>query len=217
MRLFIYFSLFVSLLASCVKDKYKHTDYDGNNYGSVSVGNQVWADKNLRVKHYNNGDVIPQVNDQNVWDTLTTGAWCYYSFNSDNEEKFGILYNWYAVTDSRGIAPNGWRIPSDIDFSILVDYNGGPDLASEKLKSTTDWEAFGSESNGTNSSRFNAKPAGGRGFQNSWLQRGSNACFWASNLSQLNQAYCMEINWGTTVQVLDKFPQEGYSVRCIKQ
>src|SRR5262245_42075520 len=81
--------------------------------GAVKIGKQVWKIKNLNVSHYRNGDPIPQVKNNAKWAALTTGAWCWYNNDSANGAVYGKLYNWYAVNDPRGLAPEGWHIPSD--------------------------------------------------------------------------------------------------------
>lgn len=75
--------------------------------------------ENLSVTHYRNGDEIPQVTDPAEWTALTTGAWCHYDNNPANEEKYGKLYNWYAVNDLRGLAPTGYHVPSDVEWDSI--------------------------------------------------------------------------------------------------
>ena len=103
----------------------------------VSIGKQVWTTKNLDVTTYRNGDVIPQVQDANAWEKLTTGAWCYYENKTANGKKYGKLYNWNAVNDPRGLAPKGYHIPTDAEWTILTDYLGGDTIAGTKMKSTS--------------------------------------------------------------------------------
>ena len=86
---------------------------------------QVWMDKNLNVDTYRNGDKIPQVTDPNEWANLTTGAWCWYNNDSTKDIKSGKLYNWYAITDPRGITPQGWHIPADAEWTTLLTCNDG--------------------------------------------------------------------------------------------
>ena len=86
---------------------------------AVRIGTQVWKIKNLNVSNYRNGDLIPQVKNPAKWATLTTGAWCWYNNDSANGAVYGKLYNWYAVTDPRGLAPEGWHVPSDADWDTL--------------------------------------------------------------------------------------------------
>ena len=92
------------------------------NYGqTVTIGTQVWTSKNLNVSTYRNGDVIPQVQDEQAWAKLTTGAWCYYNNDSSNGTKYSKLYNWYAVHDPRGLATNGYHITTDEEWKKLTD------------------------------------------------------------------------------------------------
>ena len=126
---------------------------------TVTIGTQVWTSKNLDVATYRNGDVIPQVQDENAWANLTTGAWCYYNNDASNGTKYGKLYNWYAVNDPRGLAPKGYHIPTDEEWTKLSDYLGGESEAGTKMKSTSGWYNNG---NGTNSSGFSGLPGGSR-------------------------------------------------------
>lgn len=89
-------------------------DIDGNVYQTVVIGNQEWTVTNIRTSHYSNGDEIALITNYGEWEGLTTGAYCYYSNTTDAAErqKWGALYNWHAVSDSRGLAPVGWRIPT---------------------------------------------------------------------------------------------------------
>ena len=91
----------------------------------IKIGDQTWTTKNLDVDTYRNGDAIPQVQDEKEWVNLTTGAWCYYENETANGTTYGKLYNWYAVTDSRGLAPTGYHIPNNSEFMTLINYLGG--------------------------------------------------------------------------------------------
>lgn len=108
---------------------------------TVTIGKQVWTSKNLNVSTYRNGDTIPQVQDQNAWANLTTGAWCYYDNDSTNGKKYGKLYNWYAVNDPRGLAPKGYHIPTDAEWIVLIDKLGGKSEAGKKMKSISGWNS----------------------------------------------------------------------------
>ena len=92
------------------------TDIDGNVYKTVKIGNQIWMAENLRVSRYRNGDKIPNVTDNNEWSKLDSGAYCNY----DNNRLLSKLYNWKAVDDKRGLAPEGWHIPSEQEWFILT-------------------------------------------------------------------------------------------------
>ena len=126
---------------------------------NVQIGAQIWTLKNLDVTTYRNGDPIPQVTDLTAWGNLTTGAWCYYDNDPNNGAIYGKLYNWYAVNDPRGLAPQGWHVPTETEWTTLINYLGGASVAGGKMKSTgtTYW---GSPNTGTNSSGFSALPGG---------------------------------------------------------
>jgi len=90
----------------------------------IIIGNQIWADSNLNVVEFSNGDIIFQATSAEEWTLALKNkqpAWCYYNYDENQGIKYGKLYNWYAVNDSRCIAPKGWRIPSSEDFVSLVN------------------------------------------------------------------------------------------------
>ena len=88
---------------------------------TVTIGTQTWQAKNLNVTTYRNGDVIPEVQDASAWASLTTGAWCHYNNDPANDAIYGKLYNWYAVNDSRGLAPTGFHVPTDTELTAVTD------------------------------------------------------------------------------------------------
>jgi len=167
------------------------TDIDGNTYQTVKIGDQWWMAENLKVTHYRNGDAIPNVTDNTEWSNLTTGAYCNYDNYANNADTFGSLYNWYAVSDSRNIAPEGWHVPSDDDWKTLEMYLGmsqseadgiewrGTDEGS-KLKSTSGWYSDG---NGTDDYGFSAPPGGIRFYDGHYGKVGYEARFWSSTES----------------------------------
>ena len=124
----------------------------------VKIGRQTWASKNLDVSTYRNGDAIPQVQDANAWANLKTGAWCYYENKEENGTTFGKLYNWYAVIDPRGLAPEGYSIPHSGDWNKLEEVNleGSIQIS---MKSTTGWKNDG---NGAAENGFAGLPGGFR-------------------------------------------------------
>ncbi len=110
-------------------------DIDGNYYNIISPwsgSQQIWMMENLRVKSYKNGDTIPQVQSSVAWNSLTTGAWCFYDNIATGQ--IGVLYNWYAVNDARGLAPEGWHIPTNDEWNIFqgeIPMNGGGKIRGE--------------------------------------------------------------------------------------
>ena len=108
----------------------------------ITIGTQVWTSKNLDVSTFRNGEPIPEAKSKEEWSKAgdnKTAVFCYYEYDSKNGKVYGKLYNWYAVNDSRGLAPKGYHIPSDAEWTILTDKLGGEDLAGEKLKSKQGW------------------------------------------------------------------------------
>jgi uncharacterized protein (TIGR02145 family) len=194
------------------------TDIDNNNYTTINYGNgQVWMAQNLKVTRYNNGDSINHVTDAVQWRTLTSGAWANYENNALNGIKFGKLYNWYAVNDSRKLCPSGWRIPSDDDWNGLTDYLGGNAVAGGNMKTrgTVDWALPNAGAN--NNSAFSALPAGQRLMPGNFNDK-SVYCFWWSS-GEYNEFFGRYIyvfyGFGNTFKN-HKNKKYGISVRCIK-
>lgn len=138
---------------------YDIADNEGNMYHTVKIGEQVWTVENLRTRHYNNGDPIIHEPVAANWGPLETGAYTAYNNSSEMAEKYGYLYNYLAVTDPRGIAPEGWRIPSGDDFGELKTFLGGYYLAGPALMNQLGWPETLRPI--TNSSGFSALPNGG--------------------------------------------------------
>jgi uncharacterized protein (TIGR02145 family) len=179
-------------------------DKDGKEYKSVKIGNQVWISENLNVEHYRNGDLIPQVQDKDEWDELITGAWCYFNNDPATGKTLGKLYNWYAVNDPRGLAPDGWHIPSDVEWTLLTDYLGGEEVAGGKLKSTALWDS--PNTGATNSSGFTALPCNTRYID-----------FWSTTETVYNDARFYGLLWDRSgVTRNSKHKEDGLFVRCVK-
>ena len=180
---------------------------------TVKIGTQTWTTKNLEVTTYRNGDVIPQVQDASAWTSLTTGAWCYYNNDASNGTKYGKLYNWYAVNDPRGLAPKGFHIPSDAEWTVLTDYLGGTAAAGTKMKSSTGWDANG---NGTNSSGFAGFPGGYRLYYGTFDYVGSYGFWWCATEDSSFDAWFRFLYCNNGVVYRDDFSkQNAFSVRCL--
>jgi uncharacterized protein (TIGR02145 family) len=195
------------------------TDVDGNVYQTVTICNQVWTKSNLNVSRYRNGDIITQVISPSQWVNLTTGAWCYYNYNSANGTVYGKLYNWYAVNDPRGLAPQGWHIPSDTEWITLSNCLGGELSAGSKMKEigTTHW--ISPNTDATNSSGFTALPAGCNMNNGVFANLGSQAFFWSSteNSSATYYAKSRFLIYNNTYLANDQVEKyQAYSIRCVK-
>ena len=126
----------------------------------VKIGGQIWMSENLNIDKFRNGDFITEAKTAEEWQQAGrkgTPAWCYYDNDPANGEKYGKLYNWYAVNDPRGLAPKGYHIPTDAEWTILTENLG--DEAGKKMKSTSGWNNHGK---GTNTSGFSGLPGGYR-------------------------------------------------------
>jgi uncharacterized protein (TIGR02145 family) len=168
-KIFLLLSIITLSLPSCSSGDSDNnsnssvTDIDGNVYQTVTICNQTWTKSNLNVSKYRNGDVIPQVTDPAAWSNLTTGAWCYYDNDPANGAVYGKLYNWYAVNDPRGLAPVGYHVPTETDWTTLSNCLGIDDLEifNKMIEpGTTHWTIPHPEAN--NSSGFTALPGGVR-------------------------------------------------------
>jgi uncharacterized protein (TIGR02145 family) len=129
---------------------------------TVTIGTQEWMTKNLDVTTFRNGDPIPEVKTDEEWYRASDNklpAWCYYMNDTVNGRLYGKLYNWFAVNDPRGLAPVGYHIPSDAEWTKLTDFLGGESVAGEKMKSTSGWDSYttGGSKNCPNCANWNAE------------------------------------------------------------
>jgi uncharacterized protein (TIGR02145 family) len=198
----------------------------------LNIGQQGWATINLNVTTYRDGTPIPQVTDQTQWVNLTTGAWCYYNNTTANGTTYGKLYNWYAVagihdndpsTPNKILAPQGWHIPSDAEWQVLLNYldpitgNSIPNIAGGKMKSTGTslWESPNTDA--TNESGFTGLPGGYRNSIGTFVQIGTGGYWWSSLelLTTSARGYVL-FNYDGTGYRANGNKTLGKSVRCIK-
>lgn len=206
-------------------------DSDGNIYHTVTIGSQVWMVENLKTTKYRNGDEIAREAGNSAWATLNKGAYCEYSNNAALADKFGRIYNWHAVNDSRKIAPAGWHIPTQTEVLTLISYleanHGTSPSAVKALAATSDWtqsatvNAVGNNLTLNNSSGFSAVPGGIRGINGpsgtfGWM--GESAWWWSSNAldSQFGLAFGMSNQDFGSPNFGQFFKTDGLAVRCIK-
>jgi uncharacterized protein (TIGR02145 family) len=146
---------------------------------TVSIGTQVWMTKNLDVSSFRNGEPIPEARTSEQWADAVKNkqpAWCYYDNDPTNGEKYGKLYNWYAVNDSRGLAPDGWHIPTDAEWTKLSAYLGDEEVGI-KMKSISGWNDNG---NGMNTSGYSGLPGGLRIEEGDFFKVGGLGGWWSS-------------------------------------
>lgn len=190
--------------------------FNRNSIPTVAIGTQAWTNKNLDVTTYRNGDVIPEVTDPTQWKNLKTGAWCYYNNNASNNATYGKLYNWYAVNDPRGLAPEGFHIPTSDEWMLLINYLGGNTVAGGKLKEmgTTNWNSPNKDA--TNSSGFTAVGTGNRTDLGNFTQFKNSATFWTSSLFYDDFSFLYSINYNSAgANRNNSLKTYGIAVRCI--
>ena len=196
------------------------TDIDGNVYHTITIGTQVWMVENLKTSRYNNGSAIPLETDNSVWINLSTPAFCWYNNDSSNKNTYGALYNWYTVNTNK-IAPQGWHVPTQEDWTILSTFLGGDSIAGGKMKS------IGTIENGTglwhtpnegatNEYGFSGYPGGLRDYDGSFQLKGYAGYWWTSTAngcfsvwSRLLSSYIAQCISEQTGKYY------GYSIRCV--
>jgi uncharacterized protein (TIGR02145 family) len=186
-----------------------------NKLASVRIGTQVWMVKNLDVSHYRNGDTIPEVKDRVKWAKLTTGAWCWYNNSSDSGAVYGKLYNWYAVHDPRGLAPEGWHIPSDSEWRATETLLGGTTGGKMKETGTAHWTDPNVDA--TNSTGLTGLPGGYRSFTGQYCYIHYLGLWWTSTEYDTKNAWYRRMLCYSNFLDWWRFPKTmGFSVRCIK-
>lgn len=184
--------------------------------GAIQIGAQTWAVANLNVSTFRNGDTIPEAKTNKEWVTAGESgkpAWCYYNNDPANGTKYGKLYNWYAVNDPRGLAPAGWSLSGDGDWTKLMYYLGGPEASGRKMKNTTGWI----DGNiGTNESGFTGLSGGYRVENGIFLNLGSIGTWWSTTESKASSAIDFYLSLSGSLKSSINPKQRGESVRCIK-
>ncbi|MEI8185269.1 MAG: fibrobacter succinogenes major paralogous domain-containing protein [Chlorobiaceae bacterium] len=190
-------------------------DIDGNVYNTLKIGNYVWMLENLNVSKYRNGDPIKNITDYDLWDNATTGAWAFYENNKKYSKSYGRLYNWYAINDSRGLAPKGWHIASFKEWRELIDYLGGDMVAGDLIKFYFRLGYLLSEE--TINSELDNVFGGSRYLGGAFCFRRYNGYFWTSTKKDIGQSFYVNINYiNSKVYVDYDFIKNGLSVKCVK-
>jgi uncharacterized protein (TIGR02145 family) len=189
-------------------------DIDGNTYTTVTIGTQVWMKENLKTSKYRNGDPITINLNITDWQNTTIGAYAIYNNDAANNATYGKLYNWYAVADPRGLCPVGWHVPSDAEWTTLVNFLGGYNAALGKMKSTGTIEAstglwYSPNQDATNSSGFTGLP-GGWGF--SFFGGIGYSGYWRSS----TEYPALYLNYISIEPPLFLGKTDGISVRCLR-
>jgi uncharacterized protein (TIGR02145 family) len=183
----------------------------------ISICNQVWMTYNLNVDKFRNGDPITETKTSDDWKKASVNkqaAWCYFDNDPNNEEKYGKLYNFYAVIDPRGLAPEGWHIPSESEWTMLIDCLGKDDVAAgKKMKSEEGWVS----NNGNNQSGFSGFPGGYRYFTGAFISFCNSGYWWSSTEYPSHNVRSFYLDYSNEFanKNLNK-KEEGLSVRCVR-
>jgi uncharacterized protein (TIGR02145 family) len=210
-------------------------DADGNVYQAVKIGKQIWTTENFRSTKYRDGTPIHEEPSFQTWGMWTTGQFCYYENKNDltSRKKYGALYNWYAVNETKQLAPAGWHVPSDSDWIELQNYciankynydgTAIDNKIAKSLAAMTDWGPSinaGSIGNGVtqnNATGFSALPAGYRQ-GNSCLYSNlySTACWWSSTRKSDGVWSFYLTSGGESFNSSTDALNYGYSVRLVR-
>jgi len=195
-------------------------DMNGTVYRTIKYGIQEWTATNLNTTKFRNGDVIPEAKTKEEWSKAGNEekpAWCYYKNDPVNGLKYGKLYNWYAINDKRGLAPDGWHISINKDWELLIKNLLGIDYAGIKLKSTNGWKS----KNGVDKIGFSALPGGIRDEEGNFGYMGTISQWWSNTepveVKKSNLIYSVKLNDNTVeVSYIKTKKATGLAVRCVK-
>ena len=176
----------------------------------VQIGSQIWMAKNLNTGRFRNGDIIPEAKTDKEWERAGREgkpAWCYYDNDPENGKKYGRLYNWYAVNDPRGLAPEGWHIPTKAELETLASSAGNN---SNALKAS-------GQGTGTNATGFSALLAGYRDYGGYFGSLARYTNYWSSTVYDASDAYYMHLNYDDSGISRGSFYRSfGFSIRCVE-
>jgi len=193
------------------------TDASGYNYSVVKIGSQTWMAENLRTTKFFNGDDIINLTNNTDWGMYSISSWCSYNNDATNGTNPGKLYNWYAVADSRNIAPTGWHVATDDEWTMLTSSLGGESVSGGKLKETglNHWET--PNTSATNETGFTALPEGYRLTSGEFDNLGINGNWWSVTENGTNYAWYRYMLNGSPSVIRDYYNKNsGFSVRCVR-
>lgn len=202
------------------------TDLEGNSYKTViinystsilkSAAQQEWMAENLRATKYNDGTPIIKVENNSSWNNHSIAAFCWYNNDSVTYNSHGAIYNWNVVNSGK-LCPQGWHVPSETEWNVLVQALGGNAVAGGKIKQegTSHWNSPNADA--SNTSGFEATSTGGRDFMGGFGEVGIMAYWWSSTEYTSTNAKCAHVSASSGYMMVDdNFKRSGLSVRCIR-
>jgi uncharacterized protein (TIGR02145 family) len=182
------------------------------------IGSQVWMAENLRTTKYRNGTSITNITTDNTqWLNNTAGAYCNYKNILTNDCPYGKLYNWYAVSNSNQLCPNGWHVPSDSEWTTLTNFLGGETVAGVKAKSAGTQFWLAPNTDATNDSGLSALPGGYRGNAGAFAYEGYYGYWWSASENLAEGAFSRRLDYNNTILKRENYVKAtGFSVRCVK-
>lgn len=190
---------------------------------TIEVGDDIWYGVNLNTETFRNGDPIPEAKSDDDWyraGQLKQPAWCYYNNDNAVGDRYGKLYNWYACSDPRGIAPEGFKVPDDRDWAILSAYFAEIDDAGHFLKAEYGWDDRddGTSGNGSNESGFSALPAGMRLPEGAFHGISYRGAFWSTTEVTETRASSPGVSYNNDKFYWNEFNKgAGFTVRIIQE
>lgn len=191
-------------------------DIDGNVYKTIKIGTQTWMVENLKTTKLNDGTAIPLVTDNAAWTALTTPGYCWNNNTIANKAAYGALYNWYAVNTGK-LAPTGWHVPTDAEWTTLATYLGGLSVAGGKLKEVglANWQT--PNTGATNETGFSGLPSGYRPINGVFYSIGTFGTWWSSTANDAISSWFRYVyNRGADMTRKIDAKTYGFSVRCLR-
>lgn len=208
------------------------SDFDGNVYNTVLIGNQCWMKENLKTTSYRNGMPIPNVTDYAAWSELVTGAYAWHENDISWKDSYGALYNWYSTVDVNGLCPTGWHVPTHEEWNgLAIAIGGDGDMLKSCRQINTPlggscntnehprWEEdINSDHYGTDDFGFTAFPGSTRYYTGSFYVLGYYGYWWTSTSSSWYDAWsrALDYHFGYLNKYSNSSKRNGFSVRCMR-